>query len=129
MTVETTHFAYASASVFFAAAGLWAVPKIQAKWGKDPSVVVIDEALGMSVTFLFPAASMGWAMWACSLFLFRLFDVMKPWPINVIDRRTEAWAVLGDDLLAGVLAGFSVQLIASALMAIGIVDPQHFVQW
>ncbi|MCX6139557.1 MAG: phosphatidylglycerophosphatase A [Candidatus Kapabacteria bacterium] len=129
MTVETTHFAYATASIVFALAGLWAIPKIQGKWGHDPSVVVIDEALGMSVTFIFPAASMGWAMWACSLFLFRLFDVMKPWPISAIDRRTESWAVLGDDLLAGVLAGISVQLLATALMAIGIVDPRYLLHW
>lgn len=123
MSIETTQVAYGVGAAVFGLAGLWSIPRIQERWGKDPSVVVIDEALGMCVTFMFPAASMGWAMWACSLFLFRLFDVMKPWPIGAIDRRSEPWAVLGDDLLAGLLAGISVQIIATALMAIGIVAP------
>ena len=126
MSYETTHWAYAIGSVLFFVAGLWSIPRVQAKWGKDPSVVVIDEAVGMCVTFLFPAATMGWVMWACSLFLFRLFDVMKPWPISAIDKRSEAWAVLGDDILAGVFAGLSVQLISTALMFLGIVDPRMF---
>lgn len=109
---------------------LWSVPRIQGKWGHDPNVVVVDEAMGMCITFMFPAASMGWVMWACSVFLFRLFDVMKPWPISVINDRTEAWAVLGDDVLAGLFAGFSTQLIATALMALGIVDTRLFLgQW
>lgn len=122
VSIESIQIGYGLASLAFLVAGLWSVPRIQKKWGKDPSVVVIDEALGMSVVFLFPAASMGWAMWACALFLFRLFDVMKPWPINVIDKRSEPWAVLGDDLLAGLLAGVCVQLIATAMMTLGILN-------
>ena len=115
VTIDTIQIGYGIASLVFLITGLWS----------DPSVVVIDEALGMSIVFLFPAASTGWAMWACSLFLFRLFDVMKPWPIDAIDKRSEPWAVLGDDLLAGLLAGICVQLVAAALMALGIVNA-HF---
>jgi len=125
VTIDTIQIGYGIASLVFLITGLWSVPRIQHKWGKDPSVVVIDEALGMSIVFLFPAASTGWAMWVCSLFLFRLFDVMKPWPIDAIDKRSEPWAVLGDDLLAGLLAGICVQLVAAALMALGIVNV-HF---
>lgn len=126
MTIETTQIAYGIGLVVFTILGLWSVPRIQGKWGHDPNVVVVDEAMGMCITFLFPAASMGWVMWACSVFLFRLFDVMKPWPISVINDRTEAWAVLGDDVLAGLFAGFGTQLIATALMVLGIVNTRLF---
>ncbi len=126
MTVAETQVMYAIGAVIFGALGLWSVPRIQSKWGHDPNVVVVDEALGMCLTFLFPAASSGWAMWACSVFLFRVFDVVKPWPIGAINDRTEAWAVLGDDVLAGLVAGLGVQLVSTVLMALGIVDPRLF---
>ncbi len=126
MSVAVTQLSYGIAAIVFAVLGLWSVVRIQAKWGHDPNVVVIDEAVGMSITFLFPAASSGWAMWACAVFLFRVFDVVKPWPIGAINDRTEAWAVLGDDVLAGLVAGVGVQLVSTVLMALGIIDPRLF---
>ncbi len=122
-TLEQLQLAYAIAAVLFCVAGFWSVPRIQKEWGSDPSVVVIDEAIGMSIVFLFPAASSGWVMWCTSLFLFRLFDVRKPWPISVINNRTEAWAVLADDVVAALFTGIAVQLIATALMVLGIAVP------
>ena len=45
--------------------------------------------------------------------MFRLFDVLKPWPISVADRRiTNGFGIMFDDVLAGGLAFVSVQLIA-----------------
>lgn len=118
MNVQLVYLCVALVSL---ALGLWSVPRVQQQWGSDPSAVVIDEALGMSITLLFPAASMGWVMWATALLFFRIFDVVKPWPISWINNRTNAWAVLADDVLAGVFAGIGVQLIAIALMGLGIV--------
>jgi phosphatidylglycerophosphatase A len=40
--------------------------------------------------------------------------------MNIINDRTEAWAVMGDDLVAGLVAGFSTQLVGAALLALGI---------
>jgi phosphatidylglycerophosphatase A len=69
---------------------------------------------------MFPMAYNGLALWATAVLLFRIFDVMKPWPMNIINDRTEAWAVMGDDLVAGLVAGFSTQLVGAALLALGI---------
>lgn len=115
---------YAVAAVIFTIIGLWSVSRIQSVWGHDPSVVVIDEAVGMCLTFLFPAATGGLALWMTAVLLFRVFDVMKPWPMNVINDRTEAWAVIGDDVVAGLVAGLATQIVASALMTLGIAIQQ-----
>lgn len=114
---------YGIAMVLFIAFGWWSVGKIQAKWGHDPSVVVVDEAAGMSLVFLAPAAHDGLALWACAVFLFRVFDVAKPWPMSYVNDRTEAWAVLGDDLLAAITTVIAVQLVSRALLALGIMLP------
>ena len=55
--------------------------------------------------------------------LFRVFDVAKPWPMSYVNDRTEAWAVIGDDLLAAVATVVAVQLVSRALLTLGIVLP------
>jgi phosphatidylglycerophosphatase A len=77
----------------------------------------------MSLVFLAPAAHDGLALWACAVFLFRVFDVAKPWPMSYVNDRTEAWAVIGDDILAGIATFIAVQLVSRALLALGIILP------
>ncbi len=121
-TVPTTSImiGYGIGAVLFTIVGHWSVRHIQKGWGHDPSVVVIDEAVGMCLTMMFPAASAGLALWMTAVLLFRVFDVMKPWPMNVINDRTEAWSVIGDDAVAGLVAGLSTQIVAAAIMALGL---------
>jgi phosphatidylglycerophosphatase A len=121
-TVSSTSImiGYGVAAVVFAIIGHWSIKHIQGVWGHDPSVVVIDEAVGMSLTLMFPAASAGLALWMTAVLLFRIFDVMKPWPMNVINDRTEAWAVIGDDAAAGLVAGIATQIVAAAIMTLGL---------
>lgn len=111
---------YGAGFFVFMVLGTWSVRHVQRSWGHDPSVVVIDEAAGMCLTFMFPMGYNGLALWATAVLLFRVFDVMKPWPMNVINDRTEAWAVMGDDLVAGLVAGFSTQIVGAALSALGL---------
>jgi phosphatidylglycerophosphatase A len=118
--VQTAQWFYAAAFFVFMLLGTWSVRHVQKSWGHDPSVVVIDEAAGMCLTLLFPMTHASPELWALALLLFRVFDVVKPWPISIVNDRTEAWAVMGDDLLAGLAAGFSTQLIAAALAGLGI---------
>lgn len=71
--------------------------------GKDPKEVVIDEVSGQWLTLLF-AEPFVWWHWLLGFLLFRLFDIAKPWPANLIDRRNGAFAVMADDMIAGVYA-------------------------
>jgi len=77
----------------------------------DHGSIVWDEIAGMFVTFLFVPIS------ASSLFiglvLFRLFDILKPWPIGIIDKRLHGGTgIMLDDLLAGAMACGCLHVIA-----------------
>ena len=70
----------------------------------DDPHIVIDEIVGIALT-LFPAEP-GWAAAALGFVLFRLFDIIKPWPCRALDRRIPGgFGVVVDDLAAGLYAG------------------------
>jgi len=53
-----------------------------------------------------------WAAAALVFVLFRVLDVLKPWPANLIDRRVKTGlGVVGDDLVAGAYAGIAARLV------------------
>ncbi len=89
-------------------------PALIAATGKtDPPEVVADEFAGQAVTFLAIAAVPTGQIWATALLgflLFRLFDILKPWPIRSLEKFPEGWGVLLDDLLAGVYAAIVLLL-------------------
>lgn len=71
----------------------------------DPGAIVIDEVAGQWLTLL-PAATGIWWHWAAGFALFRVFDIVKPWPVGWADRRVKGGlGVMVDDMIAGVIAG------------------------
>lgn len=100
--------------------GLRAIPHVQPAHGADPSLVVIDEAAGMALVLVTPLArSDGWWL-AAAFLLFRLFDIMKPWPANAFNRRHEPWAVIADDVVAAVYTIVVLYLFNAALQPLVI---------
>lgn len=76
----------------------------------DPGVVVADEWVGQWVALF--AAPAGWPWMLLGFALFRLFDVWKPWPVSLADRRLHGgFGAMFDDLLAGLYALLSVQAL------------------
>ena len=72
---------------------------------EDPSFVVLDEVLGMYLALLFLSPSLPWV--ALAFVLFRMLDILKPWPVSLMERRfTGGAAILLDDLMAGAITGF-----------------------
>ncbi len=73
---------------------------------KDPGQIVADEFAGQAMTFLIlPAISSGIVVTAIAGFLFfRVFDIIKPWPIKKLEKLPDGWGILCDDLLAGIYA-------------------------
>lgn len=68
---------------------------------KDPGAIVIDEIVGMLVTLIGAPAKP--AVWLLAFLLFRLFDILKPWPVSWADRHLNGGlGIVMDDLLAGV---------------------------
>ena len=68
----------------------------------DNKAIVIDEIVAMLfICSLLPALPAGWVWWLAGFGLFRLLDILKPWPISVLDRRCPgALGVMVDDLAA-----------------------------
>ncbi|SIO38908.1 phosphatidylglycerophosphatase A family protein [Halodesulfovibrio marinisediminis] len=71
---------------------------------KDPGEIVLDELVGQWITILpFAALSFWWMVIA--FFLFRVFDIAKPYPIRDSEKWLErGWGVMIDDVLAGLYA-------------------------
>lgn len=86
------------------ALGIWLSARAARRHGLgDDPAIVIDEFVGLWVTLL--GATQGLAEALLGFALFRLFDIWKPWPVSVADRRVRgALGVMLDDLLAGVYA-------------------------
>ena len=92
-------------------------PAVIAATGEtDPREVVSDEFAGQAVTFLaipflFTALVSTGQIWVATVLgflLFRLFDIVKPWPARKLEKLSKGWGILADDLLAGVYAGIAL---------------------
>ncbi|MGH9409902.1 MAG: phosphatidylglycerophosphatase A family protein [Vicinamibacterales bacterium] len=94
--------------------GTWAATHAERYFGTtDPGAVVIDEVLGMLVTLAFVHA--GWSAALAGFFLFRVFDVIKPWPANRFEHFHGGVGIMADDAMAGVYANLVLRLIMWAL--------------
>ncbi|HIP80964.1 MAG TPA: phosphatidylglycerophosphatase A, partial [Leucothrix mucor] len=76
----------------------------------DHSGIVWDEFAGYFITMI--AAPTGWFWVLLGFALFRLFDIWKPWPISVLDKKVHGgFGIMVDDILAGVFALGCLQVI------------------
>jgi phosphatidylglycerophosphatase A len=95
--------------------GVWASHVVvQRLHLEDPGVIVWDEFVGQWITLwpllLWPS-HVGWV--AAGFFLFRLFDVWKPWPVSWADGHVKGgFGAMLDDVLAGIYAA----LVLAALL-------------
>jgi len=84
-------------------AGSWGGNVAERHFGRtDPGQVVIDEVMGMLITlFLNPV---GWMGAIAGFVLFRVFDVIKPYPANRLEQLHGGIGVMADDAMAAVYA-------------------------
>jgi phosphatidylglycerophosphatase A len=86
-----------------------AAARVAARTGsKDPGQVVVDEVVGQWVTLLFLPLTPVTA--AVGFFLFRLLDVVKPWPARELERLPEGWGIMADDVMAGIYANLLLRV-------------------
>ena len=75
---------------------------------KDPQFVVVDESAGVLLA-LFLVRDAGLVALAAGIVLFRLFDIVKPWPIGALENlRPAGLGIMADDIAAGLVAGILV---------------------
>jgi phosphatidylglycerophosphatase A len=76
---------------------------------KDPQFVVIDEVAGQLVALI--AVPLAWKTFLAGLILFRVFDILKPFPIRRLERLPEGTGIVVDDLGAGFYALIIMHLL------------------
>ncbi|TMA59836.1 MAG: phosphatidylglycerophosphatase A [Deltaproteobacteria bacterium] len=102
--------AYAALVLGLIAVAVWAAGRAEDVFGgEDHPYIVIDEVAGLVVAgALLPAT---WLAAVVAFVLFRVFDVVKPFPARQIDGGVEGGlGVVGDDLVAGLYAGLVTRL-------------------
>ena len=81
----------------------------------DHPAIVWDEIVGYLVTMT--AAPAGWVWVILGFAVFRLFDIVKPWPIRLADKRVPGgFGIMFDDVLAGLYALAVLQLAELAFL-------------
>jgi phosphatidylglycerophosphatase A len=75
----------------------------------DPGPVVIDEVMGMLITlFLIPVNGVGLAL---GFVLFRLFDIVKPFPARRLEHLPGGLGMMSDDAMAAVYANLALRAV------------------
>lgn len=91
-------------------AGTWLLHRVCARRGLgDDPAIVLDEVAGIWLALACVPSNV--AAMAGGFLLFRLFDIVKPWPVSWADRRVSGGlGVMLDDVVAGLLAAVTVQV-------------------
>lgn len=106
-------YALLGATAVVAIAAIWVSDAYAKEIGDDdPKDCIIDEVAGqMLACALAPLSLLGFAL---AFVLFRLFDISKLWPISAVERIGGGAGIVGDDMLAGLIAGAVVATAATA---------------
>ena len=97
-------------------AGLWAGGRVERVLGqKDPGIIVVDEIAGMALSVLLVPRTI--PVLLVAFFLFRLFDVWKPFPAHESQAFAGGLGVMVDDLIAG---AYALILVMGARVLFGV---------
>ena len=98
------------------AVGVWSGNVAEKHFGGvDPAPVVLDEVLGMLITLALIPVNITGAI--VGFLLFRLLDVIKPWPANRMEALPGGLGVMADDAMAAVYGNIVLRLLVVALPA------------
>jgi phosphatidylglycerophosphatase A len=96
------------------AVGMWAGTIAERYFGGiDPGPIVLDEVVGMLITLAF--IPVDWSGAIAGFFLFRLFDVLKPFPARRLENLHGGLGVMADDAMAAVYANLSLRALIWAV--------------
>nr|WP_239031205.1 phosphatidylglycerophosphatase A [Pseudoalteromonas sp. MMG024] len=76
----------------------------------DHPAIVWDEVAGFYITMI--GAAISWQTLLVGFILFRFFDIVKPWPITLLDKHVKGgFGIMVDDILAGIFSLICLQLV------------------
>jgi phosphatidylglycerophosphatase A len=101
------------------AVGCWAGSVAERHYGRiDPGAVVLDEVIGMLMTlWLIPVT---WVGVLVGFVLFRVFDIVKPFPARQCERLHGGLGIMADDAVAGLYGNLALRLIVWAVPALAL---------
>lgn len=104
--------AYLVFVILFAAASSWICDRISRDiHSHDHPGMCIDEFAGFFVTMIHAPHGVSWTI--LGFLLFRLFDIWKPWPINILDQKVHGgFGMVVDDIVAGLFAFAVIQVFS-----------------
>ncbi|MGH9868948.1 MAG: phosphatidylglycerophosphatase A family protein [Candidatus Polarisedimenticolia bacterium] len=99
----------AGLAVFFMVAGVPAASALERGLGyHDPSEAVVDEVAGFLLTMTFIPPTL--ITCVAGFLLFRVLDVLKPWPASRLERLPAGWGIMADDVACGVMGAVVMNL-------------------
>lgn len=91
---------YAGIFIFLWWASYWSIHRLDLSRIKDPQFVVMDEVIGIFVTFILVKIT-GQSL-LLGFLLFRFFDIAKPFPCRSLEKCPGFWGIMLDDVAAGI---------------------------
>lgn len=76
--------------------------------GTDPGIIVIDEIIGMLIALIAVPKTTFYLI--AAFILFRIFDIVKPYPARKMEQLPGGWGIVLDDLVAGIYANLLIQI-------------------
>jgi len=89
--------------------GIWVSNTVETEKGKDPGIVVIDEYVGQWISLLFLPRTL-W-IFIAAFVLFRVLDIIKPFPAAKFEKIRGGTGIMMDDLIAGIYTNILIHLI------------------
>lgn len=100
---------HALAILILFAAGSWSATAAEHHFGRtDPGPVVIDEVMGMLITLFMNPVGLSGAV--AAFLLFRVFDILKPYPANRLEALHGGLGIMADDGMAGIYANITLRI-------------------
>lgn len=104
------HLLWWAGCIVLVAISIFLATDAKATFGKDdPGPIIIDEVAGQFITFFMVPLSMRTLI--VGFFLFRFFDIIKPFPVHTMEDMEGGVGVTMDDVIAGVYANICLMLI------------------
>ncbi|MCD6570365.1 MAG: phosphatidylglycerophosphatase A [Deltaproteobacteria bacterium] len=107
-------FWYLIIVILLTGVGIISSSRMEDIWGKDPSQVVIDEVVGMLISLVSRPSKAMDVLYA--FIIFRILDILKPFPIGIIDRKVGGGTgIMADDIVAGFITAFILYIVRRLL--------------
>ena len=100
---------YVITTIAMAIASIWVADHAETIFGADSGRIVIDEFAGVFICFL--GLPTHWHILIPVFVLFRILDVLKPWPCRQFEQLPGGWGVTADDLAAGIYTNVAVRIV------------------